>query len=612
MNTKRLIKLKELTSSIRIGKSYSSKENLGKGEVRVIKPINISNGVLTESVNDYFISNEIIIDNFVEIGDILVSLIGPEYNACVVDSLQQSSVANSHIAVIKSKNNYYLNAFFNSKTGLLTFNQVAKKNGKGIVINQLSIKALSNINIPYFPIPDLNSFVSYNKSHQIYESEIANSLIIKLESLGWEVFRDYKIPNSGYRLDLVLVNDGNLETFIEIKRQSRNNWAHNARRIEKQLNTYLSSTNCKYALCFFDGRLLKYKNGSFSPLEDFPIPKNKSRLKLKKNNIESNEIELKQNQEIKVDYLFFQEILQENLTLKKRIKNLEGDDKTLKQIQSDIQLIKATTSRTEEKVNSLLKLLNQLVDDFIKIKELNAETDEKILKLTLEIEENLKIVKENNYSSIAKYEKLLERLFSFEWDKFEVLSKSYLPTAEFLFDELAKFENPDLSPFILQYCRALENEILQKIFRNYIQNLKDRSIIIEKDFKWDFTLNESGKPNNSNTFHFAKHINKCLKADREKWFFELGSMYTYLKYLTGKTISKSPLLQDLRSFLFNYFEENILETEFLLRIEAVTIEFRNKAAHPNRINIEDAERGKKELRSILKDLLEMYKPLNNT
>lgn len=49
-------------------------------------------------------------------------------------------------------------------------------------------------------------------------------------------------------------------------------------------------------------------------------------------------------------------------------------------------------------------------------------------------------------------------------------------------------------------------------------------------------------------------------------------MYTYLKYLTGKTVRKSPLLQDLRSFVFKYLEENVLETDFLIRIEAVTIE----------------------------------------
>ncbi len=601
MNTKRLIKLKELTSSMRVGKSYVSKEHLGKGEVRVIKPINISNGILTESLNDYFISSDIIIDNFLEVGDILVSLIGPEFNACVVDSLEQPSIANSHIAVIKSKNNHYLNAFFNSKTGLLTFEQEAIKNGKGTAINRLSIEALSNINIPYFPIPDLNSFVRYNNNPSIYESEIANSLIIKLESLGWEVIREYNIPNSNHRLDLALLYDGKLETFIEIKRV-----AHVTGRLEKQLNTYLSSTNCKYALCFFDGRLLKFEDEKFSPLKDFPSPNVMPKIQFQFSE-PNNDYNIKRNEEINIDYQFFEEILQENLALKKENERYEANNKVLMQIQSDVQVIKATTSRTEEKIDSLLKLLNQLSNDFITIKESSSETDEKLFKLTAEIEENLKLVSENNFSSIAKYEKILEKIFSFEWDKFETLSKSYLPTAEFLFDELAKFPNPDLSPFILQYCRALENEILQKVFRNYVQNLKDRNIIIEKDFEWDMSLKENGKPINTNTFHLAKHLTKCLRSEREKWFFELGSMYTYLNYLTGKTISKSPLLQDLRSFLFNYFEENILEKEFLRRIEAVTKEFRNKAAHPNRIDIEDAERGKKELRSILKDLLEMYK-----
>tara|TARA_B110000046_G_C12990352_1_gene397583 strand:+ start:60 stop:1889 length:1830 start_codon:yes stop_codon:yes gene_type:complete len=607
MDTKRFIKLKELAESIQAGKHYASKEYLGKGGIRVIKPRNISNGILTESVNDYFISHENNFNNAIEIGDILVSLIGPEFNSCVIESLSQPAVVNSHIAVIKSENNHYLNAFFNSKTGLLTFKKEALKHSTGTVINRLSIKALSNINIPYFPIPDLNSFVMFSKNANIYESEIANSLVIKLESLGWEVIREYKINHSRHRLDLALLNDGELETFIEIKRNSRNLLAHIPIRLESQLNTYLTSTNCSYALCFFDGRLLKFENGQFIPLKDFPSPSPRVRVRRQLVEKSNNENELTSNDIIHTDYLFFQEILQENLALKQKVESLESKDKVLKQMQSDIQVIKATTSRTEEKIDSLLKILTQLSNDFISIKKSTALTDEKLLKLTIELEENLKLVKENNFSSIAKYEKVLEKIFAFEWDKFETLSKSFLPTAEFLFDELSKFEHPDLSPFILQYCRALENEILQKVFRNYVQNLKDRNVSIEKDFEWDISLNEKGKPINSNTFRFAKHLKKCLSVERQKWFFELGSMYTYLKYLTGKTISKSPLLQDLRTFLFKYFEEHVLETEFLLRIEAVTIEFRNKAAHPNRINVEDAERGKKELRSILKDLLEMYK-----
>ena len=87
MNTKRFRKLKELAVSIRAGKQNKSKEYFGKGEIRVIKSRNISNGILTESVNDYFISSEENLNDSIELGDILVSLIGPEFNSCVIESL---------------------------------------------------------------------------------------------------------------------------------------------------------------------------------------------------------------------------------------------------------------------------------------------------------------------------------------------------------------------------------------------------------------------------------------------------------------------------------------------------------------------------------------------
>jgi hypothetical protein len=44
----------------------------------------------------------------------------------------------------------------------------------------------------------------------------------------------------------------------------------------------------------------------------------------------------------------------------------------------------------------------------------------------------------------------------------------------------------------LQYCRALENELLNKIFRAYVQSLIDRKIEITKEFEWDFGRKESG------------------------------------------------------------------------------------------------------------------------
>jgi hypothetical protein len=608
MDSTQYRKLKDLTSSIRkskridfrLSKRITSQELPEKGSYRIITHKNMSGGLFTEYPHDTFISSNIPTDNIIEIGDILVSLNGPEFNSCVVESLNHNYVAGSGIAIIKSNNNHYLNAFFNSKTGHSLFQREAQKNSKEYSFNaaekskkgltSLSIESLSNLSIPYYPIDDLNKFVNFRYSDSsIYESEISNSLVIKLESIGWKVSREYRIDEK-YSLDLAMLIDGKLETFIEIKRGSRNQFAHGSLELNEQLNTYLKLTECKYAYCFFDGNLFSYSNNYFKQIENFPQPK------------QNNQVAKETN----IDYEFFKEILAENLTLKKKLENSILSNDKLDQVYSEILIIKETTARTEEKINSVLKILNTLSTDFIKVKESNSELDEKLIKLNIELENSLKIIYDNNYNIIAKYERILENLFGFEWDKFEDLSKSYLPAAEFLFDELSKLEHPDLSPFILQYCKALENEILQKIFRNYVQDLKNRNINFDSDFEWDISLDENKKPNSDNTYRLARHLIKCLNTGREKWFFELGSMHTYLQYLTGNTIKKSQLLQDLKAFLFKYFEKNILETEFLLRIKKITEEFRNKAAHPNQISIAEAERGKKEIRSILKDFLEMY------
>ena len=81
-----------------------------------------------------------------------------------------------------------------------------------------------------------------------------------------------------------------------------------------------------------------------------------------------------------------------------------------------------------------------------------------------------------------------------------------------------------------------------------------KCIDIENKFAWDFGRKESGRYNSDNTFRLAKHLKRCLSKSKEEWFFELGSMEVNLRYLTGTTVAKSPLLQDLKSFGRNRFK----------------------------------------------------------
>ena len=264
-----------------------------------------------------------------------------------------------------------------------------------------------------------------------------------------------------------------------------------------------------------------------------------------------------------------------------------------------------TIDRVENKVDNINTILIELASDFDSIKKLPVEIDEKINKLNLSLDK--KIVKLSlNEKQLETHISEIKEWFDF-YDLLESKSKKYLPEAEYIFDHISKLENPDYSPFILQYCRALENELLNKIFRAYVQSLIDRKIEITKEFEWDFGRKESGKPNSENTLKLVKHIQRCLKKSDEQWFFELGSMQVNLRYLIGKTAEKSPLLIDLKSFLLNRFEKEILNIEYLDEIKTIVIDYRNQSAHPNLIDREKVVKFKMEMKDCLIVLMENYK-----
>ena len=262
---------------------------------------------------------------------------------------------------------------------------------------------------------------------------------------------------------------------------------------------------------------------------------------------------------------------------------------------------KVITNKLDEINASLIELTN----DFKQIKNLPRDIDEKIIRLNENLDSKLdNLIKDQK--QIEFYVKEIRRWFDF-YDILEIKSQKYLPEAEYIFDQISILENPDYSPFILQYCRALENELLKKIFRAYVQSLIDQNIDIENKFAWDFGRKESGKYNSDNTFRLAKHLERCLSKSKEEWFFELGSMEVNLRYLTGTTVEKSPLLQDLKSFVLNRFKQEFLNIEYLDEIKTIIRDYRNQSAHPNLINSEKALKFHKQMKECLISLMENYK-----
>lgn len=259
----------------------------------------------------------------------------------------------------------------------------------------------------------------------------------------------------------------------------------------------------------------------------------------------------------------------------------------------------------ENKLDDINTILIELTNDFKQIKALPRDIEEKIIRLNENLDSKLEYLLKDQ-KQIDFYIKEIKRWFDF-YDILEVKSQKYLPEAEYIYDHISKLENPDYSPFILQYCRALENELLKKIFRAYVQYLIDNNIDLEKDFAWDFGRKDSGKFNNDNTFRLAKHLKKCLIKSEDEWFFELGSMEVNLRYLTGKTVEKSPLLQDFKKFVLNRFKQEFLNIEYLDEIKAIIRDYRNQSAHPNLIDTEKAVKFHKQMKECLISLMENYK-----
>ena len=297
--------------------------------------------------------------------------------------------------------------------------------------------------------------------------------------------------------------------------------------------------------------------------------------------------------------------LKSEFNILKKENSISAHEAQLNSMQETLNEVLNNQKVITNKLDEINATLIELTNDFKQIKNLPRDIDEKIVRLNENLDSKLDNLTKDQ-KQIEFYVKEIRRWFDF-YDILEIKSQKYLPEAEYIFDQISILENPDYSPFILQYCRALENELLKKIFRAYVQSLIDQNIDIENKFAWDFGRKESGKYNSDNTFRLAKHLERCLSKSKEEWFFELGSMEVNLRYLTGTTVEKSPLLQDLKSFVLNRFKQEFLNIEYLDEIKTIIRDYRNQSAHPNLINSEKALKFHKQMKECLISLMENYK-----
>lgn len=252
------------------------------------------------------------------------------------------------------------------------------------------------------------------------------------------------------------------------------------------------------------------------------------------------------------------------------------------------------SKRIEDKIDIALTALQKLNSDITAIKNNKRDEDEKVRRIYFEIDEKLKQLTSEQEKEISFYQNEIKKWLD-EWRLLHSSSSNFLTSAELIFDHLPDGQDTDYSPFIIQYCRALENEILKKLFEAYHENLLTKKIDRKNLVASDNT--------NEKTQMFAKFV------ERDKRDYTLGNMTAIMSFLKegGNTLKGSPLLQNFRTFALTYFEVKVLQKEFLDSINNITANYRNKSAHPYILTLETAKECQKLIRHILTEFLHNYK-----
>ena len=257
------------------------------------------------------------------------------------------------------------------------------------------------------------------------------------------------------------------------------------------------------------------------------------------------------------------------------------DEKSITSLEKTVREEGSKTRTALEKGFSETQTLILNLDQKIKgIKNRHdLDDDEKFEEIKKTLDENMSLQPED---VIIEKKKKIKRWIK-DWDFIDKpKSEIFMAQAEYLFDILEG--TGDLSTFIIQYSRAIENELLSKIFipyhNNFFNNKKDVDKMVEIIAKKSGELNSDKKRKITNELKvFRKHL---LKKDNNN--YTLGAMARILELTAQKNYSytHAKLLQDFESFIKNKidFENN----ELIKNIQTLNNEYRVKAAHPNLIN----------------------------
>lgn len=173
-----------------------------------------------------------------------------------------------------------------------------------------------------------------------------------------------------------------------------------------------------------------------------------------------------------------------------------------------------TNAEEAKEIQERLQQLSSTIEELQESLDIDAEDD--VVEAVIDKMHEKIVEAVSSYSLESCYPEAEAWLFPY-WENLEEESKLFIPTGLFLYKQLRGNKKADVAAVLLEYCKSLEREMFQKMFKGYISTLVDNQIdvavVYEEAFRKDVTR------------IFAEFLLKCTtdyRDDDSKWKFEMG------------------------------------------------------------------------------------------
>ena len=219
----------------------------------------------------------------------------------------------------------------------------------------------------------------------------------------------------------------------------------------------------------------------------------------------------------------------------------------------------------------LYQLSIQMLNEFEKVKKANLDLEEKMKHLYAQLDGIRGNIKLSDYED---FNDQCKEMYGDLWNRLDDRSHGFLVTAHYLKDR-CRYECLDFSPVILEFCRVFENEMLCKVFIEFVEGQAQRT-----EFRYPsrdaFKVIEDAVNNikgNKNYFISSMDMVKAFEEmnnsfPEDTYETEMQHFLSEKHYDLAQISDKDGFINPAKDYVNNY---------------------RNEAAHPNHMDSAKAD-----------------------